>query len=111
MLEWLILAGAILSEVMAVTAMKLTDGFRKIWPWAVVMGLCFGLSLYLLSLTLETIPVGVVYGIWTGAGLVVTTIVGQVFFKQVMDRPALVGIGLILCGVVVLQVFSESVPR
>jgi small multidrug resistance pump len=55
--------------------------------------------------------VGVVYATWTGSGLVLITIVGQVFFKQVMDRPALIGIGLILCGVVVLQALSSSVPR
>jgi small multidrug resistance pump len=111
MLDWLILMAAIVAEVAAVTAMKLTDGFRRIWPWAVVMALCFGLSLYLLSLTLDTLPVGIVYAIWTGTGLVLITIVGRVYFKQVMDRPALIGIGLILAGVVVLQVFSTSIPR
>lgn len=111
MLDWLIVLAAVLSEVMAVCAMKLTDGFKKIWPWAVVMALCFGLSLYLLSLTLDTLPVGVVYAAWTGAGLVLTTIVGQVFFKQVMDRPALFGMGLILAGVIVLQTCSTTVPR
>jgi small multidrug resistance pump len=111
MLDWLLLAGAIVFEVMAVSAMRLTDGFRKIWPWAVVMALCFGLSLYLLSLTLDTLPVGVVYALWTGAGLVLITIVGRVVFKQVMDRPALIGMALILCGVFVLQLFSEAVPR
>jgi small multidrug resistance pump len=111
MLDWLLLAGAIVFEVMAVSAMRLTDGFRKIWPWAVVMALCFGLSLYLLSLTLDTLPVGVVYAIWTGAGLVLITVVGRVVFKQVMDRPALIGMTLILAGVVVLQLFSDAVPR
>jgi small multidrug resistance pump len=111
MLEWLLLAGAIVFEVMAVSAMRLTDGFRKIWPWAAVMALCFGLSLYLLSLTLNTLPVGVVYAIWTGSGLVLITIVGRVVFKQVMDRPALIGMALILSGVVVMQLFSDAVPR
>ena len=109
--DWLILAAAIVTEVMAISAMKLTDGFKKIWPWAVVMALCFATSLYLMSLTLGTIPVGVVYATWTGSGLVLITIVGQVFFKQVMDRPALIGIGLIFCNVVVLQALSSSVPR
>jgi small multidrug resistance pump len=111
MLDWLLLAGAIVFEVLAVTAMRLTDGFRRIWPWAVVMALCFGLSLYLLSLTLDTLPVGVVYALWTGAGLVLVGIVGRVVFRQVMDRPALIGMALILAGVVVLQVFSDAVPR
>jgi small multidrug resistance pump len=111
MLDWLILVAAILAEVVAVTAMRLTDGFKKIWPWAVVMVLCFGASLYLLSLTLEALPVGIVYAIWVGTGLVLMTIVSRLLFKQIMDRPALLGMGLIVAGVVVLQVFSDSVPR
>lgn len=111
MLDWLILMAAIVLEVVAITAMKLTDGFKKIWPWAVVMAVCFCAATYLLSLTLDTLPVGIVYAIWTGSGLVLITIVGQVLFKQVMDRPALIGIGLIFTGVLVLQLFSSSVPR
>lgn len=111
MLEWLILFAAIVAEVMAISAMKLTDGFKRIWPWAVVMALCFAASLYLMSLTLDTIPVGIVYATWTGSGLVLITLVSRVFFRQAMDRPALAGIGLILAGVIVLQAFSTSVPR
>lgn len=111
MLDWLILFIAVIAEVMAVTAMKLTDGFRKIWPWAVVMALCFGFSLYLMSLTLNTIPIGIVYATWTGSGIVLITLVGRIFFKQIMDRPALIGIGLIIGGVIVLQAFSQSVPH
>lgn len=111
MLDWLILVAAVVAEVLAISAMKLTDGFKRIWPWAVVMALCFAASLYLMSLTLDTIPVGIVYAIWTGSGLVLITAVSQVFFHQSMDRPALLGIGLILCGVIVLQAFSSSVPR
>lgn len=111
MLDWLILFAAIVAEVMAITAMKLTDGFKKIWPWAVAMALCFAASLYLMSLTLDTIPVGIVYATWTGSGLVLITLVSQVFFHQTMDRPARLGIGLILGGVIVLQAFSNSVPR
>ncbi|ACV36206.1 multidrug efflux SMR transporter [Accumulibacter sp.] len=110
-MTWLILFVAICAEVMATTAMKLTDGFKKIWPWAFVMAGCFGLALYLLSLTLDTLPVGPVYAIWSGSGVALITIVGQVVFKQVMDRPALIGIVLIVAGVVVLQVFSAAVPR
>jgi small multidrug resistance pump len=111
MLDWLILFTAIVAEVLAMTAMKLTDGFKKIWPWAVVMALSFATSLYLMSLTLATIPVGVVYATWTGSGLVLITMVSHVFLHQRMDRPALVGIALILSGVIVLQAFSSSVPR
>ncbi len=110
-MDWLILAVAICSEVMATTAMKLTDGFKKLWPWAFVMAGCFGLALYLLSLTLDTLPVGPVYAIWSGSGVALITVVGHYAFKQVMDRPALLGIALIVAGVAVLQLLSTSVPR
>lgn len=110
-MHWLILFVAVCAEVMATTAMKLTDGFRKIWPWAFVMAGCFALALYLLSLTLDALPVGPVYAIWSGSGVALITLVGQIVFKQVLDRPALIGIALIVTGVVVLQVFSASVPR
>ncbi len=110
-MPWLILFVAITAEVTATAAMKLTDGFKKLWPWAVVMVACYSLALYLLSLTLDTLPVGIVYAIWSGSGVALITVVGHFAFKQVMDRPALLGIGLIVAGVLVLQLFSASVPR
>jgi small multidrug resistance pump len=110
-MDWFLLCIAIALEVLATTAMKLTDGFKKIWPWAVVMVCSFCGALYLLSLTLDTMPVGVVYAIWSGSGVALITVVGHYLFKQHMDRPALMGIGLIVCGVLVLQLFSTSVPR
>lgn len=110
-MDWLILFVAICSEVVATTAMKLSDGFKKIWPWAVLMVICFCLALYLLSLTLDTLPVGVVYAIWSGSGVALITVIGHYLFKQVMDRPALIGLALIVGGVLVLQLFSASVPR
>jgi small multidrug resistance pump len=110
-MDWFILVIAIFLEVAATTTMKLSDGFRKIWPWTVIMVLCFSGALYLLSLTLDTLPVGVVYAIWSGTGVALITVVAHFLFQQRMDRPALLGIGLIVAGVVVLQLFSGSVPR
>jgi small multidrug resistance pump len=62
-------------------------------------------------LTLRTIPVGIAYAIWSGIGIVLISLVGAVAFRQGLDLPALVGIGLILAGVVVINVFSSSVPH
>jgi small multidrug resistance pump len=107
---WLLLAVAIVAEVIATSALKLADGFTRLWPWAIVVS-CYSLALYLLSLTLDTLPVGVVYAIWSGSGVALMTLVGRYFFKQVLDRPALLGIGLIVSGVVVLQAFSTTVVR
>ena len=108
---WLLLLVAIVAEVVATAAMKLTDGFRRLWPWAVVMICGYSLALYLLSLTLNVLPVGVVYAIWSGSGVALMTVIGHFAFKQVLDRPALFGIGMIMAGVLVLQLFSNAVPR
>ena len=109
-MEWLLLVVAIVAEVIGTTALKLTNGFERLWPWTVVVaGFC--LALYLLSLTLETLPVGVVYAIWSGSGVALVTLVGRYFFGQVLDRPALIGIGMIVAGVLVLQLFSESLAH
>jgi small multidrug resistance pump len=107
-MEWLILSIAIVSEVIATAALKLADGFTRRWPWAIVVP-CYCLSLYLMSLTLDVLPVGMVYAIWAGSGDALMVLVGRYFFKQVLDRPALIGIGMIAAGVVVLQFFSASV--
>ena len=108
---WLLLLVAIMAEVVATAALKLTDGFRHLWPWAAIMVCCYSLALYLLSLTLDVLPVGVVYAIWSGSGVALITVVGHFAFKQVLDRAALFGIGLIIAGVLVLQLFSNVVPR
>lgn len=109
-MEWLLLGVAIVAEVIATSALKLAKGFTRLWP-SVVVVCCYSVALYLLSLTLETIPVGVVYAIWSGSGVALITVVGRYFFGQVLDPPALIGIGMIVAGVLVLQLFSTSVVR
>ena len=109
-MEWLLLLVAIVAEVIATSALKLAKGFTRLWPSLIVVG-CYSTALYLLSLTLETIPVGVVYAIWSGSGVALITVVGRYFFRQVLDPPAIVGICMIVAGVSVLQLFSTSVIR
>jgi small multidrug resistance pump len=109
-MEWLLLLVAIVAEVIATSALKSAKGFTRLWPSLIVI-CCYSLALYLLSLTLETIPVGVVYAVWSGAGVALVTVVGRYFFGQVLDRPALVGIGMILTGVSMLQALSTSGGR
>lgn len=96
--------------MIATSALKLAKGFTRLWPSVIVVS-CYSLALYLLSLTLETIPVGVVYAIWSGSGVALITVVGRYYFGQVLDRPALLGIGMIVSGVVVLQFLSTAVVR
>lgn len=109
-MPWFPLCVVIVAEVIATSALKLAKGFTRFWPSVVVVS-CYSLALYLLAQTLDKIPVGVVYAIWSGSGVALITLVGRYFFGQVLDRPALIGIGMIAIGVVVLQFLSTSVVR
>ena len=106
MSKWLFLSIAILSEVVATSFLKSSEGFTKIWPsLIVVVGYC--MAFYFLSLTLDSIPIGVAYAVWSGVGIASIAIVSVIFFEQKIDFAALVGMGLIIAGVIVLRVFSK----
>ena len=107
MSKWLYLTLAILSEVTATSLLKSSEGFTKLWPSIiVVVGYC--LAFYFLSLTLDTIPIGVAYAIWSGVGIASLAVISVLFFDQKIDTAAVFGMGLIIAGVVVLRVFSET---
>ncbi len=101
---------AVMFEVVATTALKSTDGFTRIGPSAVAI-VGYALAFYFLSLPLRTIPVGVVYALWCGAGIVFITAIAWVYYRQALDAPALIGIGLIMAGVAIINLFSKSVPH
>ncbi|WP_407945302.1 DMT family transporter [Paraburkholderia antibiotica] len=101
-----LLAIAIVAEVIATSAMRASDGFSRLLPSAVVVA-GYGIAFYCLSLTLKSIPVGIVYAIWSGAGIVLITLVALVLYRQVPDLPAIIGLGLIVAGVAVLNLFSK----
>ena len=105
--HWLILFIAIVSEVVATSSLKSSEGFSRLWP-SVTVVIGYGIAFYCLALTLRVIPMGVVYAIWSGIGIVLITLVGWFLFDQKLDLPALLGIGLITAGVVVMNVFSTS---
>ncbi|MBB4632633.1 DMT family transporter [Sphingosinicella soli] len=106
-MHYLYLAGAIVAETIGTSALSQTAGFTRVTP-TIIVGISFAISFYLMSLALQVIPVGIAYAIWAGAGIVLITIIGWAFLKQTLDAPALLGIGLILAGVVVLRVFSRA---
>ncbi len=106
-MNWVTLGFAILAEVIATSALKVSDGFTRPLP-AAVTAIGYAIAFYLLALTLKTIPVGIAYAVWSGAGIVAIALIGYFFFQQALDAPALIGIGLILAGVVVLNVFSKT---
>lgn len=106
-MKYLPLAVAIVSEVIATTAMKQSDGFTR--PlWAVVTVVGYAVAFYFLSLTLRTIPTGVAYAIWSGVGIVLISLAAWAFQGQKLDTPAVAGMALIVAGVVVMNVFSKT---
>lgn len=109
-MNWLYLSVAIVLEVVATSALKASDGFTRLWP-SVIVVVGYAAAFYMLALTLRSMPVGVVYAIWSGVGVVLITLVGWLVFKQELDFPALLGIGLIASGVMVLNFFSKSVAH
>lgn len=104
---WLQLLLAIVAEVVATSALKASDGFTRLWP-AIIVVLGYSVSFYCLSLVLKTIPVGITYAVWSGLGIVLITLAAWWLYGQTIDTAGLVGMGLILAGVVVLNVFSTS---
>lgn len=103
---YLVLAVAL--EVVGTSALKMSEGMTKPLPVVVVV-LGFGVSFYLFSLVLRYLPVGIVYAIWSGLGIVLIALVGVLFFKQSLDWIAIVGMGLILAGVIMMSLLSDSV--
>jgi small multidrug resistance pump len=110
MQPWVFLSVAIVSEVIATSALKASEGFTRLWPTLIVVA-GYMSAFYFLSLTLKTIPVGVAYAIWSGVGVVLITLIAWIYFKQALDLPAIIGLSLIIAGVIVLNVFSKTVSH
>lgn len=101
---------AIVLEVIGTTALQMSQQFTKLLPSAVLV-VCYATAFYLLSLTLKSIPVGIAYAIWSALGIVLMSAVGLIYFKQRLDLPAMIGLGLIISGVLVVNLFSKSVSH
>ena len=106
-MPYVFLAIAIVAEVIGTSALKASEGFSKTVP-SVVTVVAYGAAFYCLSITLKTVPVGVAYAIWSGVGVALIAIVGWLLFDQKLDAAAIIGMGLIVAGVVVMQVFSKA---
>ncbi len=107
-MAYLYLAIAIVAEVAATSALKASAEFTRLLP-SVVVVIGYGVAFYFLTLVLRTLPIGISYAIWSGVGIVLVSVVGAVLFKQIPDTPAIVGMGLIIAGVVVINVFSKTI--
>lgn len=104
---WGYLSVAILAEVIATSALKASNGFSQLVPSIVVIA-GYGTAFYCLSLALRSVPLGIAYAIWSGAGTALIALIGVVMYKQKLDLAAIAGIALIVAGVLVLNLFSKS---
>lgn len=102
------LLAAIVCEVIGTSFLASSQQFTRLWP-SVATGLFYAAAFYFLSVSLRTLPVGIAYAIWSGLGIVLISLAGYVLYRQVLDLPALIGIGLILSGVIIINLFSRSV--
>ncbi|POR51795.1 SMR family transporter [Bosea psychrotolerans] len=106
-MSYLYLAIAIVSEVIGTSALKASNEFTRLVP-SLITGIAFASAFYFLSLTLRTIPVGIAYAIWSGVGIVLISLIALVLFGQKLDAPAMIGMAMIVAGVIVINLFSES---
>ena len=107
LMAYALLAMAIISEVIGSTFLVKSEGFTKLLPSLAVVVL-FSLAFYLLSQVIKVIPLGIAYAIWAGVGIVLTALIGYFVFRQSLDFAAMIGIALIISGVVVINLFSNS---
>ncbi|MEQ9261489.1 MAG: SMR family transporter [Roseovarius sp.] len=104
---YLILLLAVICEGVGTTSLQASQQFTRFWPSVgVVVG--FGAAFYLMMIVLKTLPLGITYAIWSGLGICLTVFLGWLIFKQQVDAAAIAGIGLIIAGIVVINLFSST---
>ena len=106
-MSYVYLAIAILAEVAGTSALKASEEFTKLVPSIIVLT-GYAIAFFFLSLTLRTMPVGIAYAIWAGAGIALIVAAGAVLFRQVPDLAAIVGVSLIVAGVVIVNTLSQT---
>jgi len=109
-MAYLYLTIAIVAEVIATSALKASAEFTKLLPSLIVV-IGYGVAFYFMTLVLRTIPIGITYAVWSGVGIVLVAILGIFLYKQIPDIPAIIGMGLIISGVVVIHLFSKTVEH
>jgi small multidrug resistance pump len=109
-MHWFYLTIAIVAEVIATSALKAAEGFTQLVP-SIIVVIGYGLAFFFLSLTLRSIPLGITYAVWSGIGIALISLAGWMIYGQTLDAPALIGIGLIVTGTVILFGFSKTVPH
>ena len=98
---------AIVAEVIATTMLKASEGFTRLWPSLLVV-LGYGVAFWGLSMVVKSMPLGIVYAIWSGMGIVLVSVAAVFVYQQKLDWPAIVGMGLIIAGVLVIDLLSKA---
>ncbi|MGV6802870.1 MAG: DMT family transporter [Ruegeria sp.] len=104
---YLILLMAVVAETIGTTALQASQQFTRLWP-SVLVVVGYGCAFYLMALTLRVMPVGIVYAIWSGLGIALIALIGFFVFGQKLDVPALIGLAMILGGILVIHLFSQT---
>lgn len=107
MKNWMFLSMAIVAEVIATSSLKASAEFTKFWPSLIVV-IGYAIAFYFLSLTLRSIPVGIAYAVWSGLGIVLVSLVSWWLYNQTLDLASMLGMGLIIAGVLVINLFSKA---
>ena len=102
---WLMIA--IISETLGTTALQASQQFTRLWPSLAVIA-CYLVSFYFMALTLKVMPVGIVYAIWSGLGIVCIAGIGYIVFGQKLDLAAVLGLSLIIVGILIIHIFSAA---
>ena len=110
MTTYIYLLTAVVFETIGTSALQASEQFTRPLP-LVITAVCYVTTFYFLSLALRGMPVGVAYAIWSGLGIVLIALIGLVWFGQKLDTPALIGLGLIVAGVAVINLFSNTVAH
>ena len=105
-LPLLLLFVAVILEVISTTALKASNGYSNMGPTLVVI-MGYAASFYFLSLVMQSLPVGITYALWSGMGIIMITLISAYVYKEVPDWPAMLGLGLIIAGIAVIQLFSD----
>ncbi|HIE0147212.1 TPA: multidrug efflux SMR transporter SsmE [Serratia marcescens] len=107
MSAFMYLTMAIVAEVIATTMLKASEGFTRLWPSLLVV-LGYGVAFWVLSMVVKSMPLGIVYAIWSGMGIVLVSVAAVFVYQQKLDWPAIVGMGLIIAGVLVINLLSKA---
>ena len=108
LMKWIYLLVAIITEVIATSALKESEGFSKVLPSVIVI-IGYSLTFYFMSLVLKELSVGITYAIWSGMGILLISLIGYFKYNQVLDIPGILGMTFIVIGIIILRFFSKSI--